>query len=77
MLKNITVSLKEDVALWARKEAAAKNTSVSKLLGAMLEERMRSEDSYWEAYEAWKKLRPIKGVDASKRLKRDELYERR
>jgi hypothetical protein len=36
------VTLEEDVAKWARIEAARQDTSVSRLLGALLKERMSS-----------------------------------
>lgn len=39
-LRNVTVTLEEDVAQWARIEAARRDTSVSRLLGALLRERM-------------------------------------
>lgn len=39
-LRNVTVTLEEDVAQWARVEAARQDTSVSHLLGAILKERM-------------------------------------
>jgi plasmid stability protein len=42
-LKNITVTLEEDVAQWARIEAARHDTSVSRLLGSLLKELMSSE----------------------------------
>ncbi|MGA2964798.1 MAG: hypothetical protein ABSD64_01205 [Terriglobales bacterium] len=35
-LRNVTVTLEEDVAVWARMEAARRDTSVSRLLGALL-----------------------------------------
>ncbi len=39
-LRNVTVTLEEDVARWARIEAARLDTSVSRLLGELLKERM-------------------------------------
>jgi len=42
-LRNVTVTLEEDVAQWARIEAARQDTSVSRLLGTLLKERMSSE----------------------------------
>jgi len=39
-LRNVTVTLEEDVARWARIEAAQKETSVSRYLGELLKERM-------------------------------------
>ena len=72
----MTITVTEETARWARKKAAEENTSVSKLVGRMLEDEMRRTDTYWQAFESVKKIKPIKGFDASKRLKRDELYER-
>jgi len=77
VLKNVTITLTEEVALWARKKAAEENTSVSKLVGSMLENQMRMSDEYWRAYRKWKKLGSIKGIDASCRLSREEAHARR
>ena len=44
-LRNITVTLEEEVAQWARIEAARKNTSVSRLLGSLLKKQMASENA--------------------------------
>jgi len=43
-LRNVTVTLEEEVARWARVEAARRNTSVSRLLGALLKENMSAEN---------------------------------
>ena len=50
-MKNLTVSLKENVALWARVWAAKHNTSVSRMLGDFLEEKMEEEEGYQLAME--------------------------
>jgi hypothetical protein len=73
----MTITVTEEVARWARKAAAEENTSVSKLVGRMLEDEMRRRDDYWQAYERWRKRKPIKGIDASKRWTREETHERR
>jgi len=73
----VTITVTEEVAQWARRKAAEENTSVSKLVGRMLEDEMRRRGEYWEAYETVKKIKPIKGLDASKRMNREELYDRR
>ena len=39
-LRNVTVTLEEEVAKWARIEAARRDTSVSRLLAELLKERM-------------------------------------
>ncbi len=77
VLKNMTITVPEEVARWARRKAADENTSVSKLVGEMLERQMRMTDEYWQAYERWKKLKPIKGIDAANRLSREKAHERR
>jgi hypothetical protein len=43
-LRNVTVTLEQDVAQWARIEAARRDTSVSRLLGALLKELMSNEN---------------------------------
>jgi hypothetical protein len=48
-LRNVTVTLEEDVAQWARIEAARRDTSVSRLLGELLKERMTAQDDYARA----------------------------
>jgi hypothetical protein len=42
-LRNVTVTLEEDVAEWARIEAARRDTSVSRLLGSILKELMSAK----------------------------------
>ena len=74
-MKNVTISLDEELAHWARRKAADENTSVSKLIAGLLDREMRASDKYWQAYEQWKKL-DIK-LDASKRATREEAHERR
>lgn len=43
------MTLEEDVAKWARIEAARQDTSVSRLLGELLKERMASDAGYERA----------------------------
>lgn len=53
-LRNVTVTLEEDVARWARIEAARRDTSVSRLLGELLKEKMgvtEAKDSVADAAE--------------------------
>lgn len=77
MLKNITITVSEEVARWVRRKAAEENTSVSKLVGRMLEDQMRLTDEYWRAFEKWKKIGTTSGIDAAGRLSREEAHERR
>ena len=81
MLKNITITVSEEVARWARKKAAEQNTSVSRLVGRMLEDQMRTRnqegDEYWQAYRRLKRIWKIPGIDAANRLSREEAHARR
>ena len=43
-LRNVTVTLEEEVAQWARIEAARRDTSVSRLLGDLLKERLLAQN---------------------------------
>ena len=76
VLKNVTITVEEEALRWARKQAAEENTSVSKLVGRMLEDKMRQTDEYWAAYEKWKRIKPIPGL-AANRLTREEANDRR
>jgi hypothetical protein len=50
VLRKVTITLSEAVARWARQKAAAENTSVSRLVGRMLENEMRLSHEYRRAY---------------------------
>ena len=45
--------MEDDVAEWVRIEAAKRNSSVSRLVGEMLAEKMRLEDAYAQAMRGW------------------------
>jgi hypothetical protein len=45
-MKNVTITLEEEVARWARIRAAELDTSVSRLVGEMLKEQMVAEKGY-------------------------------
>ncbi len=76
VLRNITVTLPEEVAHWARKKAADENTSVSRLIGKMLEAQMLRSDDYSDAYRRWKEL-PAMDLDAANRVSREDAHARR
>lgn len=48
-MKNVTVTMDDAVAEWVRIEAAKRNTSVSRLVGEMLADKMRHDDAYERA----------------------------
>ncbi len=49
MLKHVTITLTDEVFRWAKLKAAGENTSLSRLVGRMLEEQMRMTDEYRKA----------------------------
>jgi len=73
--RNVTVSLEEEVALWARLEAARRDTSVSRLLGDLLKERMARESRYDQAMQSALARRPFLASDG-RYLSREEVHDR-
>lgn len=76
-MKNVTVSLPEEVARWSRVWAAEHDTSVSQMLGLFLKEKMDSERQYLQAMDSFLQRKPVmlkeKGESYSSR---DSLHER-
>jgi len=75
--RNVTIKISDEAALWARRKAAEENTSVSRLVGDMLERQMRLTDAYWKAFDRWKSRSAVAETGASKRWNREEVHERR
>jgi hypothetical protein len=75
-MKNVTISMDESVAEWARLEAARRNTSVSRLVGELLAEKMRHDDEYERAMNDWAARKRKYKSDGSAYAKRAELYDR-
>jgi hypothetical protein len=74
-LRNVTITLEENVARWARVEAARQDTSVSQLLAGVLKERMREADDYDRAMRQALARKPFLKTDG-KYLSREEVHER-
>jgi hypothetical protein len=74
-LRNVTVTLEEDVARWARIEAAQKETSVSRYLGDLLKERMLEKSAYESAMRRALARKPFIKTDG-RYLSREEAHER-
>lgn len=52
-MKNITITMEDAAAEWVRIEAAKRNSSVSRMLGEMVTEKMRQEDAYAQGMRGW------------------------
>ena len=76
-MKNVTVTMEDSVADWARMEAARRNTSVSRLVGEMLAEKMRRDDAYERAMQAWLQRDLVFASDGAPYPKREALYAER
>ncbi len=74
-MKNVTITMDDKVADWARVEAARRNTSLSRLVGELLAEKMRHDDAYERAmrealeFKSW-------GTSDGRYLTREEMYSR-
>ncbi len=75
-LKNVTITLDEQVARWARLEAAHENTSVSRFVGELLADRMRGSQVYDAAMERYLSVKPRAVSNGHPCPTRDELHDR-
>jgi len=75
-MKNVTVTLEEEVALWVRVRAAEQNQSVSRYLGDMLRKQMTEENTYEEAMDRFLSRKPSRITDSDSYPARETLYER-
>ena len=76
-MKNVTITLDEETAAWARVRAAESNKSLSRYVGELLRERMRRSDEYEKAMRSCLAEKPLKLTGPWKPYpKREELYDR-
>ena len=76
-LKNVTVTLDEETARWARVQAARRDTSVSKLLGEILRAEMQEEAQYEVARQSYLAQKPAIHRRRGEPLPpREELHDR-
>jgi len=74
-LRNVTITLEEAVARWARLEAARQDISVSRLLGEFLKERMIEREGYQRAMRRALARQPFLSTDG-RYLSREEAHDR-
>jgi hypothetical protein len=76
-MKNVTITLDEKVAVWARIRAAELETSVSRLVGKMLKEKMLEEESYQASMQHYLSQAPsLLKKPGAKYPDREEIHER-
>lgn len=77
-VKNVTITLDEETADWARLAAAHEAKSVSRFVGGLLRERMRDARSYDEAMRRYLARPPFRQRGPAERYpSRDELHQRK
>jgi hypothetical protein len=78
VMKNVTITLDEEVARWARIMAAEQNTSVSRLVGELLRKKMIAEQNYQIAMKQYLYRAPkLLKAPGEKSPAREELYDRK
>ena len=76
-LRNVTITLDEETAKWARIEAAKRDTSVSRFVGSMLREQMESITAYERSWRSYTKRPAVLLKSAgSPYPTRDEIHSR-
>jgi len=76
VMKDVTITLDEEVACWAWVRAAEKDTSVSRLAGKMLQEMMIQEQTYRASKQQYLSQRPKKLKKSETQYpRREELHE--
>ncbi len=75
-MKNVTITVEDSVLEWARVEAAKRGSSVSRMVGELLAEKMRRDDAYERAYRAWKAEVGLGGLNSegAPYPSREEMY---
>ena len=73
-MKNITITLDEQAAAWARVQAAEHNMSLSRYVGEILREKMRHSREYERAMRVALSAKPLKLE--GRRLTREEANDR-
>ena len=74
-MPNLTITADEEVLRWARVKAATENTSVARLVGDLLKERMRAERGYQAAKRRFLGAKP-RVLSGETYPTRDELHDR-
>lgn len=76
-MKNITITLDEGTAGWARLHAASRGISVSRLIGELLQSQMRRDSDYEEAMRRYLAKKPQCLSGPNERYPtREEIYDR-
>jgi len=78
VVRNVTITLEEEVARWAKVWAAEHDTSVSRFLGELLKARMLRDQEYQAAMTQYWSRQPtaLRRTRAGRYPRRETLHER-
>ena len=75
-MKNVTITLDEETALWARVEAARRDVSMSALIREVLERAKAAHESYPDAMHRHRSRPPVPLKGRGGYPSREELHDR-
>jgi hypothetical protein len=75
-MRNVTITMDDEVARWARIEAARREQSLARFIGELLREHMRDAATYEDAMREFLATGPTGGSGGRGLPGRDEVHER-
>jgi hypothetical protein len=76
-VKNVTITLDEETAAWARVHAAEQDMSLSRFVGELLRKHMRESHEYQEAMQRYLSSKFVIDLQPGERLStREEIHDR-
>lgn len=76
-MRNVTITLDDETALWARMEAASRDTSVSRFVGELLRQHMLDRAEYARARRSYgQRSASALGADDQPYPTREEIHTR-
>lgn len=74
-LRNVTITLEDEVARWARIKAAEENSSVSRLVGNLLRRRMQQHERFDRARREFQRIGTAV-ISSGPYPRREDLHDR-
>ena len=76
-VRNVTITLDEETAAWARVQAAEQDMSLSRFIGEMLRRQMRDSREYQDAMQRYLSSKFVVHLEPGERLPtREEINDR-
>lgn len=75
-MKNVTITMDDEVARWARMAAAEREMSLSRFVGELLRERMKQNRAYEQAMHEFLAMTPTGDSRGQPLPTRDEIHDR-